>query len=165
MYPPDSEIMKAFRSNKNALDREPANIQAAATSASLMERSRLWQKLALIAGTSLSASATAMDIITLDTPPPPPPDFSFLDRPYSQCKYNASESAPLTAAETCWIEKLSKRCAPSDDCLVACLASAQARGIGGGCWHVCFATKFLLREWREPEGSDCCRKLGRVDGM
>jgi len=88
-----------------------------------------------------------------------PPDESFLDRPFNSCKVTTEELEKLTPAEKCWVEKLSKRCTPADDCLVGCLASTKARNLGGGCWHACFEVKFPISKWSDPEGADTCRKI------
>lgn len=95
----------------------------------------------------------------------PGPDYSFVDRPFSNCKVTSTELTQLTPAEKCWVEKLSGRCTQSDDCLVACLASTNARGMGGGCWHACFEVKYPISKWSDPNGADDCRKLGKVDGI
>lgn len=119
----------------------------------------------LLAAALLSGVAVIVVAKNVSDNSPPPPDLIFLDRPFSNCSVNQKELTALTPLEKCWIEKLSARCNPADDCLVSCLASTKARDLGGGCWHVCFEVKFPISKWSEPKDSDVCRKLGNVNGI
>ena len=85
-----------------------------------------------------------------------PPDMAFLAQPFNHCKTGPASGVRLTEKEVCQIDKLKGRCTPADDCLVACLASGQGRQVGGGCWHICFQTKFDLSKWASPTGLSRC---------
>ena len=119
----------------------------------------------LTACTGSTCIGGGVDSQVKDVPYEPAPDTSFLNQPYNNCKVTPKELIPLTPAEKCWVEKLSARCTPADDCLVACLASTKARDLGGGCWHTCFQVKYPISKWTEPTGADSCRKLGKVPGI
>jgi hypothetical protein len=97
--------------------------------------------------------------------PPPPPDLSFLDSLGGHCAAKVPGNVTLTAAEKCWTKELSTQCSPANDCLVACLASGQARLIGGGCWHVCWDNVPGFNTWRKPTGAAQCKSLGHVNGI
>jgi hypothetical protein len=85
-------------------------------------------------------------------------DFSFLEMPYSKCKV-ASRPYKQSAREQCYVSKLSTRCSDADDCLVQCIANGINGKVGGGCWHVCFETKFDLSKWSAPKGMRYCDQL------
>ena len=64
----------------------------------------------------------------------------------------------LTERGRCWIRALGQRCTRNNACMVQCIASGQGRGVGGGCWHTCFAYRGLwidsvggLESCPEPE--------------
>lgn len=82
-------------------------------------------------------------------------DFGFLERPYAECRIGPVPH-PLPVVEACYIAKLSRRCTEADDCLVQCLASGMNRKVAGGCWHLCFASRFELSSWSEPPGWGAC---------
>jgi hypothetical protein len=88
-------------------------------------------------------------------------DMSFLDRLDGTCDVEPSATVALVPAEQCWIDMLAAECSPANDCLVKCLASGEARTIGGGCWHVCFTDASDYARWREPTGGFRCRWLER----
>ena len=106
-------------------------------------------------------------------PPPPemtvfdasPPDMSFLDALDGTCKETVADGVVLTAAEACWVKELAAQCSPANDCLVACLASGQARQTGGGCWHVCWPNVPGFDSWQEPRGAAQCKALDKVNGI
>ena len=82
-------------------------------------------------------------------------DFAFLEKSYAKCKIDKPKVA-LSAKEQCYISKLSVRCTEADDCLVQCIASGMNDKVGGGCWHLCFETKFDLSKWSKPKGWGTC---------
>ncbi len=85
-----------------------------------------------------------------------PPNMAFMEQPFNHCKTQPASGIQLTEREVCQIGKLKRRCTLADDCLVACLASGQGRQVGGGCWHICFETKFDLSKWTSPTGLSWC---------
>jgi hypothetical protein len=88
-------------------------------------------------------------------------DFSFLEKPYAKCKMDKPTRA-LSAQEQCYISKLSARCSEADDCLVQCIGSGMNDKVGGGCWHLCFETKFDLSKWSEPKGWGVCTRASVI---
>ena len=83
-------------------------------------------------------------------------DFSFLEMPYAACKVTGETAAELSVKERCYISKLSARCSQADDCLVQCIARGNNSKVGGGCWHVCFESKFDLSKWKETKAIAAC---------
>lgn len=82
---------------------------------------------------------------------PPPPDVGDVNN-FHSCM--ALPRRKLEGKEACQIDRLKRRCLPSDDCLITCLSSPDASKIGGGCEHVCFS--YLHKKSGPPEGySDC----------
>lgn len=86
----------------------------------------------------------------------PPPSFNPESHRFSHCHSSPPPDVSLTTAELCQIELLSARCNPADDCLVACIASAENREVGGGCWHTCFAVVHELGAWQAPDDLAQC---------
>jgi len=79
-----------------------------------------------------------------------------MEMPYSKCNVGAVPRA-LSKKEQCCVSKLSTRCSAADDCLVQCIAKGMNDKVGGGCWHLCFETKFDLSKWSEPKGWSTCK--------
>ena len=82
-----------------------------------------------------------------------------LSEPYLACKVPREVGVTLTAKESCLVSQLSPRCSKADDCLVQCISRGVGRAIGGGCWHLCFDSKFSLSDWHGPKGIDACWDL------
>ena len=91
-------------------------------------------------------------------------DFSFLEAPYAACKSNAPHPAQLNSNERCLVRKLTTRCSAADDCLVQCISRGMNNKVGGGCWHLCFESKFSLSKWSEPKGWVECKYLSKRPG-
>jgi hypothetical protein len=87
-----------------------------------------------------------------------------LSASYASCKITAPRPATLNSKERCLIQKLSARCSEADDCLVQCIASGMNGKVGGGCWHLCFDSKFSLPKWSEPKGWADCKYLSTRNG-
>lgn len=86
-------------------------------------------------------------------------NFNPEEHSFARCDVEAMPGTSLSAGERCQIASLSARCSAADDCLVACIATTQARSVGGGCWHICFATVHDLSEWKAPKGFEECKSL------
>ncbi len=87
-----------------------------------------------------------------------------LEAPYAACKTTLTQPVTLNSKERCLVRKLSARCSEADDCLVQCIARGLNGQIGGGCWHLCFESKFSLAEWSEPKGWAECKYLSTRPG-
>lgn len=107
--------------------------------------------------------ATVATSSKFDPQYPPPPDLRALRGVPGIC-IAEPKSSDLTAAEKCWLDVLSKRCAAGDDCLTTCISSGQGALIGGGCWHVCSQPPNALEAWSEPEAGRVCSWIGNIHG-
>lgn len=112
--------------------------------------------LLCIAGCAQDRNETARQVDgvrnTTSASVPPPPDVGDVNK-FHSCK--ALPRRKLTEKEVCQIDRLKRRCLPSDDCLVTCLSSPDALKVGGGCEHVCFS--YMHKESALPEGYGDCK--------
>lgn len=73
------------------------------------------------------------------------------------CQAIARPTVRLTRYERCALRAFARRCHPDDGCMIKCLATGDARTIGGGCWHVCYA--YTGVPMVPPPGTDACDSL------
>ena len=66
------------------------------------------------------------------------------------CSFTPAQLASASPQDACMIQVLAKRCNAKDSCLVDCLANGGAKGIGGGCYHIC-SGRFERPPWTEPD--------------
>lgn len=83
---------------------------------------------------------------------PPPPDVGDVKN-FHSCM--ALPRRKLADKEVCQIDRLRRRCLPSDDCLITCLSSPDSQKVGGGCDHVCFS--YLHKKFVPPDGYGDCK--------
>jgi hypothetical protein len=80
---------------------------------------------------------------------------SLAPAPKPACAAMAQPRVALTPYERCALRAYAARCAPADSCVIRCLASGNARNIGGGCWHVCYAYTDVPMT-PPPPGQEAC---------
>lgn len=71
------------------------------------------------------------------------------------CQVKPAGQREYSEEERCLFSLLENRCAPGDQCLLDCFASGAGDGVGGGCWHICFAYTGLPFSDLPKEAGQC----------
>ena len=75
--------------------------------------------------------------------------------PTCTCEFEPSPEVEYTEQETCVFALVEERCGLGDQCLLDCWSERRGAGVGGGCWHVCFAYSGLPMP-ELPAGARAC---------
>jgi hypothetical protein len=55
----------------------------------------------------------------------------------------------LTDRQRCFMREFQRDSLPGAACMIACIRDGSGYGIGGGCWHVCYASRRIVMPTRE----------------